>query len=64
MADTTNFVQYRVRSRAKSAGRLTVQDLILSHAVWVPVTTKADDDQTLLLRHDGLVDVPAGNEMG
>lgn len=46
------------------AGKLTVKNLILSHAIWVPVTTEADDYQTLLLRHDGLVDVPAGNEVG
>jgi hypothetical protein len=30
----------------------------------LPVPTEADDDQTLLLGHDGLVDVPACDEVG
>jgi len=42
----------------------TVKDLILTHAVWIPVTSEADYDKTLFFRHDGLVDVPAGDEMG
>jgi len=36
----------------------------LSHAIGVPVTTEADDDKALFLRHDSLVDMPAGDEMG
>jgi hypothetical protein len=36
----------------------TVEDLVLSHAVGVPVATEADDDEALFLGHDSLVDVP------
>jgi len=42
----------------------TVENFILSHAVWVPIATKSDNYKALLFRHDGLVDVPAGDEMG
>ena len=45
-------------------GEFTVKDFILSHALGVPVATEADDNETFLFRHDGLVDVPAGDEMG
>lgn len=41
-----------------------VEDLILPHAVGVPVAAEADADQTLLLAEDGLVDMPAGGQMG
>lgn len=41
-----------------------VQHFVLSHAVGIPIAAKANDDQPLFLRHDGLVDVPAGDEMG
>jgi hypothetical protein len=41
--------------------RLTIQDFILSHAIWIPITTEADDNQSLVLGHDCLVDVPAGD---
>ena len=43
---------------------LTVQDFVLSHAVRVPVTTEADDHQSLLLAHNSLIDMPACGEMG
>ena len=43
---------------------LTVEDFILPHAIRIPVTTEADDDQSLVFRHDRLVDMPAGDEMG
>ena len=36
----------------------------MSHAIRIPITTEADDDQSLVLGHDRLVDVPAGDEMG
>ena len=42
----------------------TVQNLVLSHAVWVAVATEADDYQTLLFRQDSLVDVPAAAKVG
>jgi hypothetical protein len=45
-------------------GILTIKDFILSHAIGIPITTEADDDQSLVLGHDRLVDVPAGDEMG
>ena len=41
-----------------------VEELILAHAVGVPVAAEADDDETLLLAEDGLVDVPARGQMG
>jgi len=40
------------------------ENFILSHAVWIPIATKSDDNKALLFRHDGLVDMPAGGEMG
>jgi len=42
----------------------TVEYLILAHTVWIPITSEADYDEALFFRHDGLVDVPAGDEMG
>lgn len=41
----------------------TVENFVLSHAIGVPVATEADYDEALLFGHDGLVDVPAGDEM-
>jgi len=41
-----------------------VEDLVLAHTVLVPVATKANDDQAVFFRHDGLVDVPAAGKMG
>lgn len=41
-----------------------VEDLVLLHACLVPVAAEADDDEALLLGEDGLVDVPAGVEVG
>ena len=43
---------------------MTVEDFVLSHAIGIPITTEADDDQALVFGHDSLVDVPAGDEMG
>jgi hypothetical protein len=36
----------------------------LPHAIGIPITTEAKDDQSLVLGHDRLVDMPAGNKMG
>ncbi len=41
-----------------------VQHFVLSHAVGVPVATEADYDEALFFGHDGLVDVPACDEVG
>jgi hypothetical protein len=41
-----------------------VEDFILAHAVRVPVFAEADDYETFVFGHDGLVDVPAGDKMG
>ena len=41
-----------------------VQHFVLPHAVGVPVAPEADHHQPLFFRHDGLVDVPAGDEVG
>jgi hypothetical protein len=41
-----------------------VQHLVLSHAVGIPVAPEADAHQALLLRQNGLIDVPTGGEMG
>jgi len=41
-----------------------VEDLILSHAIRIPITTETDDDKSFIFAHDCLVDVPSGNEMG
>lgn len=47
----------------KLVGNL-VEDFVLAHAVGVPVAAEADDDEALFFGEDGLVDVPAGGEMG
>jgi hypothetical protein len=41
-----------------------VQDFVLAHAVRVPVAPEADHHQAVFFGHDGLVDVPAGDEVG
>lgn len=41
-----------------------VEYFVLTHAVWIPIATEADDDQSVLLGHNGLVDVPCGGQMG
>ena len=41
-----------------------VENFILAHAIWVPVAAEADDDEALFFRENGLVDVPAGDEVG
>ncbi len=42
-------------------GRLTIEDFVLAHAIRIPITTEADDDQALVLGHNRLVDVPASD---
>lgn len=56
----------RGQKKIKDLGReeLTVKNFILTHAIRVPIATESNNDQTFLLRHDGLVDVPAGDKMG
>jgi hypothetical protein len=46
------------------AVRDLVEDFVLAHAVWVPVAPEADHYQAVFFGHDGLVDVPAGDEVG
>ena len=41
----------------------TVENLVLSHALGVGVTTKADYNKAVLLAENGLVDVPASVEV-
>ena len=41
-----------------------VEDFVLPHAVGIPVAAEADHDQAVFFGHDGLVDVPAGDEVG
>jgi hypothetical protein len=41
-----------------------VQNFVLSHTIWIPISAKPNNYETFLFRHDGLVDMPAGNEMG
>jgi hypothetical protein len=40
-----------------------VEDFILFHALLVPVTAEADDDEAVVFGHDGLVNVPASVEV-
>lgn len=42
----------------------TVEDFVLSHAVGIPVASKADNYETVFFGHDGLIDVPASLEVG
>jgi hypothetical protein len=46
------------------AVRDLVEHFVLAHAVWVPVAPEADYDEAVFFGHDGLVDVPAGDEVG
>ena len=41
----------------------TAEDIILAHAVGIGVAPEADEDDTLFLGEDGLVDVPAASQM-
>ena len=41
-----------------------VEDFILAHAVGVPVFAEANDHETFVFGHNGLVDVPAGDKVG
>ena len=41
-----------------------VENLILAHALFVPVAAEADANEALFFGEDGLVDMPAGVEMG
>ena len=40
-----------------------VEHFVLSHAVWVPVSTEADDDQALFRGQNGLGDMPSCNQV-
>lgn len=40
-----------------------VEDLVLAHAIWIVVATKADHDEALVFGEDGLIDMPAGVEV-
>lgn len=40
-----------------------VENFVHFHACWVPVVTEADHEDSVLLRQDGLVDLPAIVEM-
>lgn len=40
-----------------------VENLVLAHAVGIPVATETDYHETVVFGHDGLVDVPAGFEV-
>lgn len=44
--------------------RNLVQHLVLAHAVRIPVAAEADDDESIFLTEDGLVDVPSRDEVG
>lgn len=37
----------------------SIENLILPHTIGVPIPTEANDDETVLFRHDSLVDVPS-----
>jgi hypothetical protein len=39
------------------------EDFVLLHTFLIVVTTEPDDDEAVVFRHDGLVDVPAGVEV-
>jgi hypothetical protein len=41
-----------------------VKDFVLFHAFFIPVAAETDDYYAVVFGHDGLVDVPAGVEMG
>lgn len=41
-----------------------VEGLVHGHALCVPVMSEANDDDAVLFRFDGLVDMPARGEMG
>lgn len=41
-----------------------VKYFVLTHTVRVPVAAKSYHDQSLVLREDGLVDMPTGDKMG
>lgn len=43
--------------------RFTVEDLILAHAVGIPVSAKTDYDQALFFSHNSLVDVPSCDQV-
>ena len=42
----------------------SIENLVLFHTVGVPVTTEADDNQTLFLGQDCLINMPSSNKMG
>lgn len=62
---TRSAIPWKVSNCARwREGELTVEDFILAHAIRIPIATEADDDQSLVLGHNRLVDVPAGDKMG
>jgi hypothetical protein len=51
-------------SEVFDAVRDAIEDFILAHTVRVPVFAEANDYETFVFRHDGLVDVPTGDKVG
>ena len=43
--------------------RHAIEGLVHSHALGIPVVTEPNDDDSVFLGFDGLVDVPAGGEV-
>jgi hypothetical protein len=43
--------------------RNLIHDLVLSHTIGIMIAPKADNDQSILLAENGLVDVPACAQM-
>jgi hypothetical protein len=41
-----------------------IEDFVLAHTVGVPVFAEANDYETFVFGHDGLIDVPASDEVG
>lgn len=39
------------------------QDLVLRHTVWIPISAETNDYEAFFFGHDGLVNVPASDEM-
>ncbi len=49
----------KLEEEDERVGERTIKDFVLSHALRIPVTTEADDNESLLFGHDGLVNMPA-----
>lgn len=41
----------------------TIKHFILSHTIWINISSEADHYQSLFFGHDSLVDMPAGDKM-